>query len=73
LAEKTTMTKIIGMHGKIICNVCLRDDFKLPLTNNLEELIQCACGNTLGPLSSLKAKASGEGHTPVNADVRPLS
>ena len=64
------MTDIVGTLGKICCSACQRNSFALPNTNNSEEVIQCECGNILGPLSSLKAKANGEAHTPVNADVR---
>ena len=66
------MKQITGQLGKIVCNACQRDQFHLPNTNNTEEVIQCACGNVLGPLSSLEFKANGSAHTPVNADVRPL-
>jgi len=66
------MERIEGRNGKVICRICQRDRFRIPHTNNPEEIIQCVCGNVVGPISSLKAKANGEGHTSVNAEIRPI-
>lgn len=53
--------------GEMKCLVCGNSVFRVPDEVADDPIIKCKCGAVLGPLYSLKAKATGSAHTPVNA------
>ena len=65
------MRKITGSNGTIACKFCGNDQFELPQDKMSDEVVQCKCGNAVGPYLSLLAFANGEGHTAVNAYLKP--
>lgn len=65
--------RIVGSSGQIACRNCGNDRFEIPTDEWSDNLVSCGCGQVVGPYRSLVAFADNEGHTAVNAIIKPLT